>query len=172
MVVEKTEKVTAASSGLPVHFSPQGLAISPSEQCKSKPFIPPYLKQFPSHLGPEDREYLYNKGALSIPELELRDALLRSYAQYIHPTLPFLDLSTYQASIQDPVRNGQASLTLFQAVMFAGSAWVDITYLRKLGFLTRKAARKAFYIKARVSCFICDSYLPMASLADSKVATV
>jgi hypothetical protein len=112
--------------------------------------IPPYLRPPPQHMGSCDIEYLHRKGALLVPDPELRDALLRSYIAFIHPTLPLLDLHTFLASIDDPVQYGQLSLPLFQAVMFAGSAWVDIKLLRRLGFLTRKAARKSLYQKARV----------------------
>jgi hypothetical protein len=46
--------------------------------------------------------------------------------------------------------NGKISLVLFQAVMFAGTAFVDMALLTAAGYPTRKSARKAFYQKARV----------------------
>jgi hypothetical protein len=48
-------------------------------------------------------------------------------------------------------KNGQTSLFLYQAVMFAASAFVDMKYLREGGYTTRKAARKSFFQKTRVS---------------------
>lgn len=114
------------------------------------PAIPSFLKPPPPHIRSDDIEYLHRKGALLVPEPELRDALLASYIAFIHPTLPILDLRTFIAAIEHPGHYGQLSLLLFQAIMFAGSAWVDIKLLRKLGFLTRKAARKSLYQKARV----------------------
>lgn len=112
--------------------------------------IPSFLKPIPSYLANEDVDYLCRKGALSVPEPELRDALVESYSHYIHPCLPLLDLGTF-TDILRGTSNDRISFTLFQAVMFAGAAWVDIKLLRRLGFLTRKAARRAFYLKARVS---------------------
>jgi len=47
--------------------------------------------------------------------------------------------------------NGQTSLLLYQAMMFSATAFVDMKYLREAGYATRKAARKAFFQKTRVS---------------------
>lgn len=111
---------------------------------------PPYLKPIPPHLTREDVDYLRRRGALSVPNEALRDALIESYALYIHPCLPLIDLGHFCDTIRGTV-DDRISFTLFQAVLFAGAAWVDIRKLRQLGYLTRKAARKAFYLKARVS---------------------
>lgn len=46
--------------------------------------------------------------------------------------------------------SGRISLLLFQAIMFAGTAFIDMDYLRTAGYSNRKAARKAFFQKARV----------------------
>lgn len=115
------------------------------------PSVPYFVKPIPPHLADEDVGYLFRKGALSVPEPALRDALLESYIDYIHPCLPLLDLDCLTSVIQGHVTADRISFPLFQAVMFAGAAWVDIKPLRKLGFLTRKAARKALYRKARAS---------------------
>lgn len=126
--------------------------ISPS-QSRSLPIdtLPGYLAPLPTHMDLEDADYLRRKGALSVPEPVLRDALIRSYIEYIHPTLPVLDLHDFVKSISAPAScNKKLSLLLFQAVMFAGISWIDIRLLRKLGFLTRKSARKSLFHKVRV----------------------
>jgi hypothetical protein len=46
--------------------------------------------------------------------------------------------------------SGKLSLLLLQTIMFAGTAFVDIKYLRSAGYSNRKLARKAFFQKARV----------------------
>lgn len=48
-------------------------------------------------------------------------------------------------------RNGQVSLFLYQSVMFAATAFVDIKALCQAGYNTRKEARGKFFQKARVS---------------------
>lgn len=113
--------------------------------------LPDYLIPLPGHIAVEDADYLRKKGALSIPETEFRDALLCSYINFVHPTLPLLDLHDFVTTMNVPSQLGQQlSLLLFQAVMFAGSAWVDVKLIRRQGYLTRKAARKALFQKVRV----------------------
>ncbi|RVX74787.1 hypothetical protein B0A52_01064 [Exophiala mesophila] len=115
------------------------------------PALPRFVKPIPDHLPKEDIEYLQRKGALSIPEPDLRAALLRSFIEYVHPTLPILQLQDLLDILQDnSPTNERISLPLFQAIMFAGAPWVDIKLFRRLGYLTRKAARRALYLKARL----------------------
>ncbi|EXJ70664.1 uncharacterized protein A1O5_05654 [Cladophialophora psammophila CBS 110553] len=93
--------------------------------------------------------YLHQKGACSLPDAELRDALIESYIDYIHPCYPFLDLDLLDKALCGN-SDQQFSLPVLQAVMFAGSSWVDIKLLRRRGFLTRKAARMTFYLRTRL----------------------
>lgn len=146
----------AAVEAVPVR--PPNPSMSPSHNTPSlgggrevlASSLPSFLKPPPSCLGEEDLVYLGSKGALSIPEPELRDALIESYVYYVHPCYPILDLATLEEAM---LGNGTQtfSLSVFQAIMFAGSGWVDVKLLRNLGYLSRWAARKAFYSKARVS---------------------
>lgn len=82
-----------------------------------------------SKLGPEDIEYLALKGALTVPGAELRNELLKSYLHYVHPCMPILELSDLTRSIG--LENGaqRLSLSLFQAVMFAATAYIDFKHL-------------------------------------------
>lgn len=66
--------------------------------------------------------------------------------------MPLLDMQEFLAIVNttDGSR-GQVSLFLYQAVMFAATAFVDMKHLRDAGFASRKAARKAFFQRARVS---------------------
>ena len=116
--------------------------------------LPHYFKPLPSRITPDDIEYLDRKGALSIPGTTLRNELLRAYVEYVHGYMPLLDLHEFLGPLE---RHGGAtqsiSLLLFQAVMFAGTAFVDLKHLRHAGYASRKEARKAFFVKARVwSC--------------------
>lgn len=65
--------------------------------------------------------------------------------------MPVLDLIDFINIVQTPGQGRGISLFLFQAVMFAGSSHCDIKFLRGLGFLTRKAARRALYLKTKVN---------------------
>ena len=113
--------------------------------------LPAYIKPLPPRMTADDIQYLWKKGALSIPDTIFRNALLQAYVEYVHPYMPLLELHDFLRMIdQNNGENGKISLVLFQAVMFAGTAFVDMSLLKSAGYATRKAARKAFYQKARV----------------------
>ena len=113
--------------------------------------LPHYFKPLPSRITPDDIEYLDKKGSLSIPGTVLRNELLRAYIEYVHGYMPLLDLSEFLGALERHDGSTKPiSLLLFQAVMFAGTAFIDIKHLRHAGFATRKEARKTFFLKARV----------------------
>lgn len=111
---------------------------------------PRFLKPLPSRIPAEDIEYLRSKGALTIPEPPLRNELLRAYVQWVHNFMPLLDLHEFLCSVAENDPDANISLLLFQAVMFAGTAFVDLEHLQAAGFATRREARKAFFMRARV----------------------
>jgi hypothetical protein len=114
--------------------------------------LPLYIKPLPPKIGPDEIAYLEKKGALTVPKATLRSEVLRAYVDYVHPYMPLLDLHDFLTTIDQPDGSlGKVSLILFQAVMFAGSAFVDMQYLRAAGYVTRKEARKDFFQKTRVS---------------------
>ncbi|KAM0223530.1 hypothetical protein ACHAQD_003169 [Fusarium lateritium] len=113
--------------------------------------FPAFLRPLPTKIAPEDVDYLKVKGALSVPTLPLQNALLQAYVEYVHPYMPLMDLNSFLGVISSrDGQNGQTSLFLYQAVMFAASAFVDMKYLREGGYTTRKAARKSFFQKTRL----------------------
>ncbi|OBR11795.1 Fungal specific transcription factor domain-containing protein [Colletotrichum higginsianum IMI 349063] len=113
--------------------------------------LPPFVKPLPAKIAQEDVTYLHAKGALTLPTLPLQNALLQAYIEFVHPYMPLLELYDFLAVInaQDGLC-GQISLFLYQAVMFAATAFVDMKVLREAGYPTRKAARKAFFQKTRL----------------------
>ncbi|KAH8733446.1 fungal-specific transcription factor domain-containing protein [Ilyonectria robusta] len=113
--------------------------------------LPAFLRPLPTKIAAEDVKYLHIKGALSLPTLPLQNALLQAYVEFVHPYMPLMDLNHFLGTINTrDGRNGQTSLFLYQAVMFAASAFVDMKYLREGGYTTRKAARKSFFQKTRL----------------------
>lgn len=110
-----------------------------------------FLRPLPSKIAPEDVDYLRAKGALSVPYPPLQKALLHAYVEYVHPYMPLLDLHSFLSIVdaQDGSR-GQTSLFLYQAVMFCATAFVRSKVLKEAGYASRKAARRAFFSKARV----------------------
>ncbi|RAK74162.1 putative C6 transcription factor (Ctf1B) [Aspergillus fijiensis CBS 313.89] len=112
--------------------------------------LPDYIRGLPPRLQKEDIEYLYQKGALTVPDVGLRNELLKSYIHYVHTYMPLLDLEDFLQTIvqNDGIR--RMSLLLFQAVMFAGTAFISLKHLHAAGYPSRKAARKAFFQRARL----------------------
>ncbi|OTA01992.1 Zn2Cys6 transcriptional regulator [Trichoderma parareesei] len=113
--------------------------------------LPPFVRALPSKIPAEDVRYLHAKGALSIPCLSLQNALLRAYIEFVHPYMPLMDLVPFLNVINRyDAAEGQISLFLYHAVMFSATAFVDMRHLREAGYATRKAARKAFFLKTRL----------------------
>lgn len=129
--------------------------LPPAPMLKHK--LPDYLKPLPQRMTSVDIDYLFAKGALCLPETPVRNALLRAYLEFVHPYMPLVEIHELLQTIEDGTgEGGKMSLLLFQAIMFAGTAFVDMDYLRSAGYSNRKAARKAFFQKARVcSVFNC-----------------
>lgn len=114
--------------------------------------LPAFIRPLPAKIAPEDVRYLFAKGALTLPGVALQNALLHAYVEYVHPYMPLMDLHDFLGVVaRHDGLNGQTSLFLYQAVMFSATAFVDIKHLREAGFVSRKAARKAFFQKTRVS---------------------
>ncbi|OKL60618.1 hypothetical protein UA08_04415 [Talaromyces atroroseus] len=111
---------------------------------------PRFLKPLPSRMAPEDVDYLRAKGALTVPDTPLRNELLRAYVKWVYSSLPVLDLHSFLEAVATNDADASISLLLFQAVMFAGTAFVDINHLRAAGFKTRREARTAFFNNARL----------------------
>jgi len=113
-------------------------------------FLPDYIRGLPARLQKEDIDYLAIKGALTIPDTTLRNELLKSYIHYVHTYMPLLDLEEFLQTIVQNDGIHRISLLLFQAVMFAGVAFIDMKHLQAAGYQTRKAARKVFFQRARL----------------------
>ncbi|KAK2812398.1 hypothetical protein FQN50_001399 [Emmonsiellopsis sp. PD_5] len=111
--------------------------------------LPRYIKEFPPHVEADDIDYLQAKGALKIPHFALRNELLKCFVNYVYVYMPLLDLGDFLQTISENNGQRRTSLLLFQAVMFAGTAFVDLKHLRMAGYQSRKAARKTFYKRAR-----------------------
>lgn len=112
--------------------------------------LPDYIRGLPPRLQKEDVDYLMTKGALTIPDITLRNELLKSYLHYVHPYMPILEMEEFLQIIAANDGVHCLSLLLFQAVMFAGTAFVDVKYLKAAGYRTRKAARKLFFQRTRL----------------------
>ncbi|KAI3576739.1 fungal-specific transcription factor domain-containing protein [Fusarium oxysporum f. sp. albedinis] len=91
--------------------------------------VPPGFKPLPTKVAAEDVRYLRSKGALSVPSVPLQSALLQAYVEYVNPYMP-LELFPFLNAINaGDGRAEKVSLLMYQAVMFAATAFVDIELL-------------------------------------------
>lgn len=92
--------------------------------------MPAFLKPIPTSLEPNDICYLTLNGGLDIPSPVFQNALVNAYIEFVHPYLPVIDLINFIDIPSHPDgSNRQISLTLYQAVMFAGFGFVEMKVL-------------------------------------------
>jgi len=139
----------------------ENLKIPPAPQLPRP--VPLWAKDFAPRVGQDDIAFLQRKKALDIPDTDLRNELLRCFVEFVFPFMPLFDLGDFLRSIEaGDGTKGKISLLLFQAVMFAGIAMVDIAHLRKAGYSSRREARKSFYQRARV-CDVHERLFPTSA---------
>lgn len=112
--------------------------------------LPSYVKAVRHGFDTDNMAFLASRGALTVPGDDIRDDLIRSFVLYVHPYIPVFNLQDFFNSIDQMENCNPLSLLVLQAVLYSGCAFVDMSVLESLGFQTRIAARKAFYIKVKV----------------------
>lgn len=117
-----------------------------------RPFVntPRYVSELPSRLEVSDLVYLENKGAFCLPTAPFRKQLLKSYVLWVHPQVPVLDLENFLSAIAANDGQTRISLLLFHAVMFAASAFVDISHIQTEGYMSRKIVRDVLFRRVKV----------------------
>lgn len=130
------------------------------------PRSPPQLQAAPaflacdlSHVANEDITYLQNKGCFAFPKKDILNELLQSYFDYIAPHMPFVDETgfwdMYRAHYEDANQvsghTGQTSISLllFQAMLFAATTCAPMSLLRRLGYTSRRIARRDAFFRVR-----------------------
>ncbi|KAK7887791.1 hypothetical protein LTR67_009694 [Exophiala xenobiotica] len=112
--------------------------------------LPNFVKALPAHLTAEDAEYLRHKGIFHIPGTGCRNEILRAHFQFVHPLMPLLDVESFVGPMLQSSPSEKISLLLLYAVLCSGAAHVEIGVLHAMGYQSRKAARKAFFDRARL----------------------
>ena len=114
--------------------------------------LPAWVKPLPDRINPDDAEFLKRKGALSVHDNTFRNELLKCFIRWVYPWSPVVSLDHVVRTISGGNNtSNKMSLLLFQAMMFAGAGFADLTILRTAGFSSRKDARKHFFNRCKVS---------------------
>ncbi|KAK3360012.1 N-terminal binuclear Zn cluster-containing protein [Lasiosphaeria hispida] len=126
-------------------------APPPNARKRLRSILPPFIHDASPNFDADFTDVLLRKGALILPSDQLQSALLRSYVEFVHPYMPLLELNDFLDAINDKTgSSGRVNLILYQAVMFAGSSFVEERYLTEAGFENRRVARKALFLKAKL----------------------
>ncbi|KAL5343091.1 fungal-specific transcription factor domain-containing protein [Aspergillus crustosus] len=95
-----------------------------------------------------DINLLQQRGCFSVPVRWLLDEFVREYFLRVHPNLPVINEAdfwdAYTNTRRDPI-----GLILFQAMLFAACSFVSQSCINSLGFKSARAARSAFYQRAK-----------------------
>ena len=143
--------------------------ISPTTETPDRrlPVLPRVFTPFPRHLEVPDLSYLHSRDALTLPKEELQIELLKAYIEFVHRSMPLLDLEEFLSAVKygyeglegeegvgverENANRKQISFLLFQAVMFAGVEYVPLKSLKEAGYKSREDAQRAFFSRVRVS---------------------
>ncbi|KAJ6119142.1 hypothetical protein N7523_003422 [Penicillium sp. IBT 18751x] len=113
--------------------------------------LPEYARPLSLAITRKDCSVLLQKGAFDIPQARIRDELLRSYIQFVHPALPILDLENFLMVIDKSYTGGVGiSFLLFQAVIFAATRFESEESLATEGFQNQREARKTRFDRIRM----------------------
>ena len=123
---------------------------SPTQTLSDHPsrhwMLPNYIAPIPQSISEEDLQYLTNKGVFEVPDEEARLKLLRAYVAWVHPFAPMLELEETLTAIFSNGEEGTVSLLVFQAMLFAASAYISTDGQHR----SRKRMRQIFYEHARL----------------------
>jgi len=129
--------------GMPTVLSP------PSRPVQRR--LPAWVKPPSANLDPDDVEYLWKAGALTVPEEALRNEFLTCFIEWVYPWTPMVDLrNVLEAMSKEDGSTGQLSLLVVQAIMFAGAGFANLSMLQQAGFDTRKDAKRQLFRRVKV----------------------
>ncbi|WYZ43857.1 hypothetical protein EsH8_VII_000293 [Colletotrichum jinshuiense] len=105
-------------------------------------------------IPPQDVNFLELQGCLRVPTRTILDEFVQQYFLHVHPLLPMLNegdfWAVYCVNPANYVSNDKLSLLVFQAMLFASCNFVSRQTIKTLGFPTIRAARAAFYRRAKL----------------------
>jgi len=112
--------------------------------------LPPFIRPITSQRTYCYHDFLKSKGAFRLPSPKLRNAILSRYIEFVYPQLPVIDVHEVLNAVATNGRQGQISLLLFQSILLAGSAHVDIEYVFDGGYRSRLALREELAERVRL----------------------
>lgn len=99
----------------------------------------------PTHMPPEELEYLRSKGVFNLPEKSHLDTFISVFLDRVYPLYPIVNR---QELIQQ-YKNGELPLILLHAISFMAVTFCSQSVLPLTGFTSRTEARSFFYKKTK-----------------------
>ncbi|KAE8163266.1 fungal-specific transcription factor domain-containing protein [Aspergillus tamarii] len=104
----------------------------------------PFQSQ-PTHMLPEDLEYLRAKGVFTLPEKAHLDVLIAVFLDRVYPLYPIV----HRQEFIQQYKEDELSLILIYAVSFIAVTFASQSVLSLVGFESCQEARSFFYKKAK-----------------------
>ncbi|KAK2017174.1 fungal-specific transcription factor domain-containing protein [Colletotrichum eremochloae] len=105
-------------------------------------------------IPPQDVNYLELQGCLRVPTRTILDEFVQQYFLHVHPLFPMLNegdfWDMYCTNPHNHMSTDKLSLLVFQAMLFSSCNFVSRETIKTLGFATIRAARAAFYRRAKL----------------------
>ncbi|KAF4981837.1 hypothetical protein FZEAL_2415 [Fusarium zealandicum] len=90
--------------------------------------------------------FLQSQKVFDLPHVALQCELVKSFVELIYPRSPLLNLQSFLNCVNSPDGlNGQVSLALYSAILFAGSTHAELDTIRAHGYPQRENLRKELY---------------------------
>lgn len=140
----------------------QAVTLKVVNSSQYEEMIPDFVFWNSDHFSAEQRNDLSAKGAISLPEPRVLNLLLQSYIDFVHPQLPFLDLSRFLSVVGSNGQSSHLSLLLVQAVLFAGALYIDF----EDRLFTQYGNSRDLQIKLRARSKVCEIDMKLPKLGN------
>ncbi|KAJ5360471.1 hypothetical protein N7517_009662 [Penicillium concentricum] len=130
----------------PQHTSPDTIENAPflsNVRVDSSKWLPEYASPMSPSITSADCHALNEQGAFNVPGPRIRAGILNGYFQFVHPELPILSPEDFLMVLDKGYSGSRGiSFLLFQAVIFAATAFQTADSLALEGFNDRREARQ------------------------------
>ncbi|KAJ5515020.1 hypothetical protein N7463_004572 [Penicillium fimorum] len=142
------------SNSEPEHTPPGSIEKAPflsDIRVDSSQWLPEYASPMSPWITSADYHALYEQGAFEVPGARSRAGILNGYFQFVHPELPILSQEDFLMVLDQSYGGSRGiSFLLFQAVIFAATAFQPADSLALDGFNNRREARKTRFERVRL----------------------
>ncbi|KIW85455.1 hypothetical protein Z517_00845 [Fonsecaea pedrosoi CBS 271.37] len=111
--------------------------------------LPGYVQPAPGWLWTDEFQYLISRGAFRMPPPPLLRELISSYVEWVHPVCPIVETRVVN-SVLALSDHPKISLLLLQALIYAGSVFIEEGKLRLFGLADRFTAQTVFFERVKL----------------------